>query len=205
VGNVKTYSEETHDDPEVYEPFLQRPIASFSLMLRASSDPNALASALRGIVAQVDPDLTLFRLMSMPAVIHRQSGGNSFFSGVLGSFAFLALVLAAIGIYGLIAYSVGRRTHEIGIRMAVGAKSTDVMSMILREGTKMAAIGAGIGLAMALPLPRVFDSIFYGLHVREPRLYFLVPAAIFLTAAFATYIPARRAAKVDPMVALRYE
>ena len=205
VGNVKTYSADTHDDPEVYEPFLQRPIASFSLMLRVSSDPNTLASALRRTVAQLDPELPLFRLMSMPAVIHRQSGGDSFFGPVLGSFAVLALVLAAIGIYGLIAYSVGRRTREIGIRMAVGAKSNDVLGMILREGTKMAAIGTGIGLAMALPLPRVFDSIFYELHVREPRLYFLVPAAIFLTAAFATYIPARRAAKVDPMVALRYE
>jgi putative ABC transport system permease protein len=205
VGNVKTYSEETHEDPEVYEAFLQRPVPSFSFMLRASSDPNTLASALRGTVAQVDPDLPLFRLMSMPTVIHRQSGGNSFFSGVLGSFAFLALILASIGIYGLIAYSVGRRTREVGIRMAMGARSGDVMGMILREGTKMAAIGAAIGLAMALPLPRVFDSIFYGLHVREPRLYFVVPVVIFLTAAFATYIPARRAAKVDPMVALRYE
>jgi putative ABC transport system permease protein len=205
VRNVKTYSEETHEDPEVYEAFLQRPVPSFSFMLRASSDPNTLASALRGTVAQVDPDLPLFRLMSMPTVIHRQSGGNSFFSGVLGSFAFLALILASIGIYGLIAYSVGRRTREVGIRMAMGARSGDVMGMILREGTKMAAIGAAIGLAMALPLPRVFDSIFYGLHVREPRLYFVVPVVIFLTAAFATYIPARRAAKVDPMVALRYE
>jgi len=205
VANVKTYSEETHDDPEVYEPFLQHPIASFSLMLRANSDPNGLASALRKSVAQVDSELPLSNVMSMPAVIDRQKGGDTFFLRVLGTFAFLALVLAVIGIYGLIAYSVGRRTHEIGIRMAIGARSSDVLSMILWEGVKMTLVGTAIGTAIALPLPKIFDSMFYGLQVSEPSLYVLVPATILLAAAFATYIPARRAAKIDPMVALRYE
>jgi putative ABC transport system permease protein len=205
VGNVKTYSEGTSDDPQVYEPFLQRPVSSFSLMVRASSDPNSLASALRNAVAQVDAELPLARVMSMPALIERQKGGDPFFVRVLGSFAILALVLAAIGIYGLVAYSVGQRTHEIGIRMALGAKSRDVQRMILWEGMKMTALGATVGLAMALPLPKTFDAMFYGLHLREPRLYFIVPTAIFLVAMLATYIPARRATRVDPMVALRYE
>jgi ABC-type antimicrobial peptide transport system permease subunit len=123
----------------------------------------------------------------------------------LGGFAILALILAAIGIYGLVAYSVGQRTHEIGIRMALGAKSPDVLCMILWDGMKMAAIGAAVGLAMALPLPKIFDALFYGLHLREPLLYFIVPAAIFLVAVLATYIPARRATRVDPMVALRQD
>ncbi len=205
VGNVKSYSEDIRDDPEVYEPFLQRPVSSLSLMVLASSDPNSLAAALRNAVAQLDAELPLARVMSMPAVIEHQKAGNPFFTRVLGSFAVLALILAAIGIYGLIAYSVGQRTHEIGIRMALGAKSPDVLRMVLWEGMKMTAIGAAIGLAMALPLPKIFDAIFYGLHLREPRLYFIVPLAILVVAMLATYIPARRATRVDPMAALHQE
>jgi len=205
VGNVKTYSEGIIDDPQVYEPFLQRPISSFSLMLRTGSDPSALASPLRTAVAQLDPELPLANVMSMSALIDRQKAGNPFFVRVLSSFAFLALILAGIGIYGLIAYSVGQRTHEIAIRMALGAKRPDVLRMILRDGMKMTAIGAAVGLALALPLPKVFDAIFYGLHLREPRLYFLVPVTILIVALLATYIPARRASRVDPMSALHQD
>jgi predicted permease len=205
VGNVKTYSEDTHDDPEVYEPFLQRPVSSFSLMILANSDPNSLASALRNAIAQVDPELPLARVMGMSTVIERQKSGNPFFTRVLASFAVLALILAAIGIYGLIAYSVGQRTHEIGIRIAMGAGTPNVLRMILWEGMKMTASGAAIGVVLALPLPKIFDAIFYGLHLREPRLYFIVPMAILVVAMLATYIPARRATRVDPMVALRFE
>jgi ABC-type antimicrobial peptide transport system permease subunit len=153
----------------------------------------------------VDSELPLASVMSMPAMIERQKGGDPFFVNVLGSFALLALILAAIGVYGLIAYSVGQRTHEIGIRMALGARSSDVLLIVLREGMKMTGIGAAIGLALALPLPKVFDAMFYGLHLREPRLYFIVPAAIFMMAILATYIPARRATRVDPIVALHQE
>jgi putative ABC transport system permease protein len=205
VGNVKTYSETTADDPEVYECFAQRPVASFSLMIRANSDPNSLASALRNAVAQMDVELPLSQVMSMPAVIDLQKAGNPFFVRVLGSFALLALILAGIGIYGLIAYSVGQRTHEIGVRMALGARSQDVLRMVFGEGLGMTAIGAAVGLAMALPLPKIFDAIFFDLHVREPRVYFIVPLAILMVAVLATYIPARRAAQVDPMSALRQD
>ena len=205
VANVKTYSEETRDDPEVYEPFLQRPLSSFSLMIRATSDPSSLASALRGAVAQVDSELPLAGVMSMPALIERQKGGDPFFVRVLGSFALLALILAAIGIYGLIAYSVGQRTHEIGIRMAMGARHPDVLRMLVWEGMKMTAVGAAVGLALALPLPKLFDALFYGLHLREPWLYLLMPMAIMVVAMLATYIPARRATRIDPTVALHQQ
>jgi len=205
VANVKTHSEGSRDDPEVYEPFLQRPVSAFSLMVRTASDPNSLASALRSAIAQMDAELPLARVMSMPEVIEHQRGGDSFFVTLLGGFALLALILAAIGIYGLIAYSVGQRTHEIGIRLALGARNPDVLRMILREGLKMSAIGSAIGLALALPLPKLFDAMFYGLYLSESRLYFIVPTAILLTAMLATYIPARRAMRVDPIVALRHE
>jgi putative ABC transport system permease protein len=205
VANVKSYSEVNRDDPELYEAFLQRPVASFSLMLRTSADSNSLASALRNAVRQLDAELPLAQVMSMPAVIDRQKGGDEIFLQVLGAFAFLALVLASIGIYGLIAYSVGQRTHEIGIRMALGANSPDVLRMILWEGAKMTLVGAAIGFAMALPLPKAFDAMFYDIRLGEPRLYLIVPVCIFAVALLATYVPARRATRVDPMTALRQE
>src|SRR6185437_7107632 len=167
--------------------------------LRTSSDPNTLVSAFHNTVAQMDVELPLARVMSMPAVIESQRAGNPFFLRVLGSFALLALILAAIGIYGLIAYSVGQRTHEIGIRMALGARGQDVLRMVLGEGMTMTAIGGAIGLAMALP--KVFGAIFFDLHVGEPRVYFAVPIAVLLVAILATYLPARRAARVDPISA----
>jgi len=205
VNNVKVYSEATAEDPGVYEPFLQRPVSSFNVMVRSTAEPNSLIPELRDAVAQVDAELPLAHLMSMPAVIDRQKGGNQFFTRSLAGFAFLALLLAAIGIYGLIAYSVGQRTYEIGIRMAMGAKSQDVLRMIFREGLIMTAIGAAIGLAMSAPLPKVFGAIFFDLHVNEPRLYFLVPLVVVAVALLATYVPARRAARVDPMHALRQD
>ena len=205
VGNTKSHSESTREEPQVYEAMFQRPVPSFSLMIRASSDPNNLATAMRNAVAQVDAELPLTSVMSMPAVIERQANGDPLFLRLLGSFALLALILAAIGIYGLVAYSVGQRAHEIGIRMALGAGKSDVLGMVLRQGLKMSTIGAVIGVLLALPLPKLFEAIFYDLHVQEPVLYFIVPTAMAVVTMLATYIPARRAMRVDPIVALRYE
>jgi len=203
VANVKTYSEAPDEDPEVFEPFLQRPLPSFSVMLRTRIDPNSMSSDLRSAFEQADAELPLVRLMSMPAVIERQKGGDVLFTRMLGIFALLALIFAAIGIYGLIAYSVGQRTHEIGIRVALGAGSSQVLRMVLLEGLKMTALGAALGLAVALPLPKVFGAMFTGIDFGEPRVYFIVPLAIIAVSMLATYIPARRAASVDPTIALR--
>ncbi len=207
VGNVKTYAQETRDEPEVYEAFRQRPVPSFSVLVRAHADPNGLAPALRSAVAQIDAELPLSHLQSMRTMIDLQKGGNLFFSHVMTCFASLALLLAAIGIYGLVAYSVGQRTHEIGIRMALGANTKDVLRMILWQGFKMAAVGTAIGLALAFPLPRIFDAMFaeVRLQVHEPRLYLIVPVAVVVIALFATYLPARRALNVEPIAALRHD
>ena len=177
----------------------------FLFMLRTTADPNVLASSLYNTVAQMDVELPLARVMSMPAVIDSQRAGNPFFERVMGTFAVLALILAAIGIYGLVAYSVSQRLHEIGIRMALGARSQDIMRMILGEGVKLTAIGGTVGLGLALPLPKIFASIFFDLRIHEPWVYFVVPVAIVLVAILATYLPARRAAGVDPMNALHQE
>jgi predicted permease len=205
VSDVKSYSEEPRVDPEVYQAFLQQPVASFSIMLRSNVEPDSLTPALRQAVAQLDVELPLLGVMSMEGVIDTQKNGNPLFTRMLGIFSFLALVLAAIGIYGLVAYSVGQRTHEIGIRLALGAKGSDISWMILKEGLKIAAIGSAIGLVMALPLPKLFGSIFTGLSVSAPWLYPIVLAAMLLVAILATSGPARRATRVDPTAALRSE
>jgi len=203
VSDVKSYSEETRVDPEVYESFSQRPVQSFSVVLRTDVEPNGLIPALRKVVSQLDVELPLDRVMSMDSVINDQRNGNPLFTRILGAFAFLALVLAAIGIYGLVAYSVGQRTHEIGIRIALGARATDILRMILREGFRTAVIGSVLGLAVALPMPRLFDSIFLGMHFSAPGIHVIALAVILMVAAFAIYIPALRATHVDPKTALR--
>jgi predicted permease len=205
VGNVKPFSQTSTEAPEVYESYSQRPVSGFSVIVQTRSDPATLGAALRSAVAEIDSELPLSNLMSMTAVLDRQNGGDTFFSRVLAAFAILALLLAAIGIYGLMAFTVAQRTHEIGIRLAVGARNRDILQMVLRQGMKMSAIGGAIGFAVSLPLPRVFDAIFFDLHVREPRLYLVVPAVIFMVALAATYVPAHRAAGVEPMNALRQE
>jgi len=204
VGNVKTDSL-PGSKPQVYESYVQRPVASFSLMLRSAVDPASLAPALRHVVAQLDPELPLLRVMSMDSVIEASRNGNPLFTRLLATFAILALALSAIGIYGLIAYSVGQRTHEIGIRLALGAKPSDISRMILRQGFQVAAIGSVIGFTMALPLPKVFDAIFGLVRFGAPVIYPIVLAVMLMVVFCATLGPARRATRVDATAALRNE
>jgi putative ABC transport system permease protein len=206
IGNVRNYSEDPNMQPQVYEAYLQRPVASFSLMLRSTVEPTSLAPTLRQVVAQLDPELPMRRVVSMDSVIDDQRNGNPLFARLLAAFAILALILAAIGIYGLIAYSVGQRMQEIGIRLALGAKASDISRMILIEGLKVAAIGSAIGFVMALPLPKIFDSIFQGLVLfNAPAIYPAVLGAMLCVVFCATLGPAQRATRVDPTTALRNE
>jgi putative ABC transport system permease protein len=156
-------------------------------------------------VAQADAELPLIRVGSMASILEQQGSGDILFAQMLGAFAVLALVLAAIGVYGLIAYSVGQRTHEIAIRVALGARGVDVRRMVLRQGLKMASIGAAIGFIAAVPLPKIFASMFDGLNTSYPQTFVLVLVLIVLVAMLATYIPARKASSIDPMRALRSE
>jgi predicted permease len=205
VSDVKTFSEDTRIDPQIYESFAQRPIASMSLMLRTSVDPNSLIPQLRAAIAALDPDLPLLRTMSMDGVLDVQKRGNTVFTRMLATFALLALTLACVGIYGLISYSVGQRTHEIGIRVALGADTSHIARMVVKQGMKIAALGSAAGLALALPLPRLFDSIFMGILFSSPAVYPTVFIAVSLVAILATVGPARRAARVNPATALRNE
>jgi predicted permease len=207
VSDVKTYSLDPRMDPQVYELYLQRPVASFSVMLRSTADPASLTPVLRHVVGGLDSELPLLRVMSMDSVIETQRGGNPLFSRLLATFAILALTLSAIGIYGLIAYTVGQRTHEIGIRLALGAKQSDISRMILKQGFKVAAAGLAVGFTMALPLPKLFGSIFQGggITFGAPVIYPVVLAVMFMVVFAATLGPARRAMRVDATTALRNE
>jgi putative ABC transport system permease protein len=205
VANVKSFSEDAREFPELFEVSTQRPLRNFSVMMRASVDPAGLASSLRSAIAGLDVDLPLSRVLTMDAVIAEQAKGDGIMIRLLALFAGLAFILSVIGLYGLIAYSVGQRTHEIAIRLAMGARRRDVLGSLLRHGVLMAAVGCVVGLAMALPLPRVFDAMFNGLHANDPRIFILVPLALFVVTLVATFVPARRALGVDPIAILRHE
>jgi len=206
VGDMKSYSEDTRFEPQVFEAYEQRPVGSFSLMLRTSLDPTSVTPSLRHTTAQLDSELPLLRVMSMDTMIDLNRHGNPLFEQLLSTFAVLALLLSALGIYGLIAYSVGQRTQEIGIRVALGAKVSDISRMILRDGFKVALIGSAIGFVVALPLPKVFASVFEGdLSFSAPFIYPLVLAAMLIVVFCSTAVPACHATRVNPTVALRSE
>jgi putative ABC transport system permease protein len=205
VGNVNKYVGQLSPHPQIYECFLQIPFAGMTLLLRSRLAPSTLAPLLRSAVWSVDKDQPVGRIQTMKDLFADNIGGDKLMVALMGIFAGLALMLAAIGIYGVIAYSVNQRTREIGIRVALGAQKKDVLGLVLRQGGLLAAIGCAIGFALALPLPRLFGAILNGIAPQGPVVAIAVALIVAAVSLFATYIPARRAAKVDPMVALRYE
>ena len=154
----------------------------------------------------MDRDQPLGNVMTMSQLIEaRGEGGDRLMGELLGIFSGLALILAAVGLYGIIAHGVTQRTHEIGIRMALGAERAGVLRLVLGEGMRLAAFGLVIGSAFAYPLPRLFGAAFQGFSVHPSWIFVLAPALVAMAALVASYIPAWRASKIDPMVALRYE
>ncbi|MGB9464301.1 MAG: ABC transporter permease [Candidatus Acidiferrum sp.] len=205
VHDVKSWPLNFTDDPEIYEPFPQHPAAEMSVVVRAAGDPNSLAPGMREAVWSLDRDQPVGSVLSMPDLLANETAPDFIFSKLMVIFAALALVLAGIGIYGLVAFTVGQRSREIGIRVALGAEKKSILRMVLFDGLKLAAIGAAVGMIGAFLLPRLFEAALYDFHVLGGWLFLVVPALICAVALLACYIPARRAARVDPMVALRYE
>jgi putative ABC transport system permease protein len=205
VHDVKSWPLNFADDPEIYEPYSQHPATEMALVVRSAGDANSLAPGLREAVWSLDREQPVGSVLSMPDVLANEIAPDFIFSKLMAIFAALALILAGIGIYGLVAFTVGQRGQEIGIRVALGAEKRTILRMVLRDGLKLAAIGAAIGMLGAFPLPRLFEAALYDFHVRGGWLFVIVPAIIGAVALLACYIPARRAARVDPIVALRYE
>jgi putative ABC transport system permease protein len=205
AGNVLPFYGEPAPRPQIYESYLQFPVPNITLVLRSRTAPTALASMLRQSVWWVDKNQPIGRIETMEDVAAESTGGDKLMVALMGIFAALALVLAAVGIYGIVAHTIGQRTREIGIRMALGAEKKDVLRLVLRQEGYLTGIGCAVGLALALPLPRLFTGMFEGFPSQGPLVAITATSLIAVVSLLATYIPARRATRVDPMVSLRYE
>jgi predicted permease len=176
-----------------------------SFELRAAADPQAILPAVREVVAQVNTNLPLFDVKTESQQIDRLLFQERLVARLSGFFGLLALVLACVGLYGLLSYEVSRRTREIGIRMALGAQSESVLKLVLRQGIVLAIVGAAVGISVTLGVTRYLSSMLYDVHANDPLTMIGVAVLLMIVALAACYIPARRATRVDPLVALRYE
>jgi putative ABC transport system permease protein len=208
VADVRQYSLKD-SDPAVYYSYLQTKqpfwLNQMTFALRATSNPEQLAPAMRAVLHDVDRDQPVTTMSTMQEAIAASTAEPRFQARLLGTFSILALVLAVIGIYGVLAYAVTQRTREIGIRMALGAERADVVAMVLRRTLVLAAAGVAFGTAGALAVTRVLNKFLFHVKHNDPATFAAVAALLGLAAVAAGLIPARRATKVDPMVALRYE
>jgi len=205
VGDEQTGSLIDDKSPGVYVTFDQSPTNDVNMVLRGSVDPRTLTSAINAAVHAVDKDQAVADLQTLEQIKSGTVSSDRMQTMLLAIFAALALLLAAIGIYGVISYSVTQRTHELGIRAALGASRGSLLGMVIRRGMRLTLMGLAIGAAGALALTRLLGSLLFGISPRDPVTLVVVAAVLSSVALLACYIPARRAAGVDPMVALRYE
>ncbi len=203
VGDVKTDSLELQEAPHIYLSDFQAPSYNSVIYLRTAGDPGTLGDAIRPEVQAVDPNVPVYAVRTMEDVIARSMAERRFALQILGFFAGVALLLAAIGIYGVMAYTFSQRRHEIGIRMALGAQPRDILRMALSEGMTLVAVGLGSGLVGALILTRFLRSMLYAVSPNDPLTFAALPALLAAVALLACFVPARRATQVDPLVALR--
>jgi len=191
--------------PELFVPFAQKPWDFMRLVVRTERDPLALASSIRAQLRAIDDAQTLDKVRTFDEVLHDSTADRRFYMVLLSIFAALSLALAAIGVFGVVSYSVTQRTHEIGVRRAFGASDAQIMTMVLRKGLLPAVLGLIVGSVGALALTRVLRNLLFGISNTDPLTFAAVPAALIIAALAACWLPARRAARVDPMAALRYE
>jgi len=214
ASDIKQMDLESQPQATLFVPVAQVPDAMMRMLgrcwamkfvARTTADPLKLAGAIKGEIEGIDSQLAVSGIRSMDEVVSGSIAAKRFNMTLLGLFAALGLLLAAIGIYGVISYSVAERTHEIGIRLALGASASDVLKMVLRQGLALAAAGACIGLIAAFALTRLLTNLLYGVTATDTMTFILIPLILAGVALGACFVPARRATRVDPMVALRYE
>lgn len=208
AGDVRQMGVDEPVKPEMYFPY-QQSIASFyspqDLAIRASAEPLSLVTAVRNEIHQVDPEQPISNIRTMDQILGEETSSRELGMTLLTIFAGLALLLSTLGIYGVLAYFVVQHTQEIGVRMALGAQRNNILGLVLKKGMALTLLGVGIGLAMAFALTRLMASLLYGVGTTDPLTYATIAGLLTAVAFLACYLPARRATKVDPMVALTYE
>jgi putative ABC transport system permease protein len=203
VKNIKHDGLDVDGVPHLYVPLNQFVGRSLSLALRTSLPAGTLEAQIRGAIQSVDPGLPVFSVTSMDEVLDASLASRRFSANLVGGFAGLAVLLASIGIYGLLAYMVGQRSREIGIRMALGARRDDILRMFLRKGVVLAGVGIVAGLVFSASTASLMASLLYGVRPHDPAVFLIAPLLLFAVAVLASYLPARRATKVNPMIAFR--
>src|SRR5690348_2579582 len=205
IRDIKSDGLDIDGIPHIYVSTYQDNSKNLSVVLRTSLPATLLEPQIRHEILSIDPGLPVFGVSSMNDVLDRSLASRRFSADLVGGFAGLALLLASIGIYGLLAYMVGQRSREIGIRMALGARRDDILKMFLRKGITLAGVGIVAGLVFSASTASLMASLLYGVHPHDLLVFLAVPLLLFAVAVLASYLPARRATRVDPMVALRCE
>ena len=205
AGSVRQMGPGEEAKPNAYWPMPELPYSTMTILVKSSSDPLSLVSPIRYELAQIDSELPMSSIATMDQLLSDSLSRSRFMMFVLGVFAAIALALTAVGIYGVIAYGVAQRTHEIGIRMALGAQRGNVLGLVLGQGTRLTLVGVGIGIVAALGLTQLMTSLLYGTSATDPLTFLAVILILAAVAFLATFVPARHATKVSPIVALRYE
>ena len=205
VGDIRQTSLESDTRPTIYMPYPMRWSDSMTMLVRSTSDPKNQASAIRDAIWQIDKDEPVADVRPLEDYLSDSTRLRRFNLTLLGAFAVIALMLASVGIYGVMSYSVTQRTQEFGIRMALGAQRSDVLKMVMSKTIILAAIGIAIGVGLALPLTRLMASLLYQVSATDPLTFGVISLLLIGVAVLAGYVPARRATRVDPMIALRYQ
>jgi putative ABC transport system permease protein len=191
--------------PEMYETYSQAPPGALTLTVRGAGDPRGLLPAIRRQLGSLDPDIPLSKVLTMTDLMDESLAPSRFRSALVGAFALFAMVLAALGVYGVMAYTLSRRTGEIGIRVALGARPGQVLGLMIRQSLQLSLTGVAIGLVAALWLTRFLKGLLFEVGTTDPKTFAIAGLMLIGTAMAASYIPARRAMNVDPLIALRHE
>ena len=211
VGDIKNRGVNTATKPEVYFPYTERPMGLWAdfrtatIVVRTASSPEEVVGAIRGQLRDLDPQIPIYKVATLQQIVSSSVSQTRFPALVLSFFAWIALTLAAVGVYGVLAYTVAQRNHEIGVRMALGATRNEIVQLVVRQALGWAALGGSAGLIAAFLLVRFMRTLLFEVSPYDLRVLLLVVIVLSVVALLAAALPARRAAKLDPMVALRYE